>query len=347
MAGEDWRRRIPVLAQGFADPADGVFFSPLGEHPLIVTAAEADLAWIDRLSPVRSLIIVGVDRGSGASLPPPDRLDVALTTASAAAEGWVTIRPAALDATLAAIEATICQNPLAASVFAQVLRSTAALPFADALVVESLAYSMLLAGGEFARWRAAIPVRAAIAEADPAATVERNGDTATVTMRRPQRRNAIDAALRDALAEILTALSCDATLGAVSLRGEGPTFCAGGDLDEFGKAADPPAAHAIRCLRSPAALLHGLDVPTTAHVQGACIGGGLEMAAATRIIAAPDASFRLPEIGMGLIPGAGGTVTLPRRIGRQRTCFMALSRAEIDAVTAQRWGLVAEIRDPP
>jgi enoyl-CoA hydratase/carnithine racemase len=74
------------------------------------------------------------------------------------------------------------------------------------------------------------------------------------------------------------------------------------------------------------------------------VGAGVEVpAAAGRVVAAPDAVFRLPEVAMGLIPGAGGTVSIPRRIGRRRACWLAISGASLDARTALAWGLVDEV----
>ena len=65
---------------------------------------------------------------------------------------------------------------------------------------------------------------------------------------------------------------------------------------------------------------------------------------ARQVVAAEDAFFQLPEVAMGLVPGAGGTVSIPRRIGRQRTAYLALSGLRVDAATAHRWGLIDEIR---
>ena len=80
------------------------------------------------------------------------------------------------------------------------------------------------------------------------------------------------------------------------------------------------------------------------RLHGACIGAGIEMAAfAGRVVAHPEAVISLPEVGLGLIPGAGGTVSLPRRIGRHRTAELALTGRPIDAATAHRWGLVDAI----
>jgi enoyl-CoA hydratase/carnithine racemase len=84
-----------------------------------------------------------------------------------------------------------------------------------------------------------------------------------------------------------------------------------------------------------------------ARVHGACVGAGIELPAfAAHVSASADASFRLPEVSMGLVPGAGGTASLTRRIGRQRTAWMALSGEAVDAGTALAWGLVDEIVQP-
>jgi enoyl-CoA hydratase/carnithine racemase len=129
----------------------------------------------------------------------------------------------------------------------------------------------------------------------------------------------------------------------VVLCGEGPSFSAGGDLDEFGAAADVGWAHLIRTARSPVRGVHDLGGRITARVHGACVGAGIEVsAAAARLVARPGARFRLPEVSMGLIPGAGGTASIPRRIGRHRACYMAISGDDIDLGTALAWGLVDE-----
>ena len=140
--------------------------------------------------------------------------------------------------------------------------------------------------------------------------------------------------------------AADPEVREIVLRGDGPSFCSGGDLDEFGTTPDPATAHVVRTTRSPARLLAALAERVTVRVHGACIGAGVELAAfAGRVTAAPDAFFALPEIGMGLLPGAGGTVSIPRRIGRQRTAWWALTGARIDAGTALAWGLVDAIDD--
>ena len=83
------------------------------------------------------------------------------------------------------------------------------------------------------------------------------------------------------------------------------------------------------------------------RLHRACIGAGIELPAfAGTVLAAPDARVRLPEVAMGLVPGAGGTVSLPRRIGRHRTCWLGVTGAELDAEAALAWGLVDRITPP-
>ena len=146
--------------------------------------------------------------------------------------------------------------------------------------------------------------------------------------------------MRDALVDALQVARWEPALQVV-LRGEGPSFCSGGDLDEFGSTEDVTVAHHVRLARSAGALLHELRERTTAVVHGSCIGAGVELPAfAGRVLARPGARFRLPELAMGLVPGAGGTVSVTARVGRWRTAWLVLSGTELDVETARRWGLV-------
>jgi enoyl-CoA hydratase/carnithine racemase len=155
--------------------------------------------------------------------------------------------------------------------------------------------------------------------------------------------NAFGRRVRDELADALTVALADAATE-VLLAGDGPSFCSGGDLDEFGTFTSPPAAHVVRLTRSPARLMAALADRVTVHLHGACMGAGIELPAfAHRIVAAADTVIALPELSLGLVPGAGGTVSLPRRIGRQRTAWLALTGFTVDAATALRWGLVDEL----
>lgn len=291
-------------------------------------------------------IRLGVDRQGDGACAAGDEFDILITTAPEAPRPWVSVAPAELDGLMAELAAAAARTPVAAAVMAQVLRLGAHLPFDEALILESLAYSMLLAGAEFRAWRAATPVRTRPPSEGPRVRLAREEGVLVVAFARSEARNAVDAAMRDDLVEALSFAAVDPEQTPVLLTGDGPSFSAGGDLDEFGKATDPAAAHAIRVAQSPARLLRGLGVRGGARVHGACIGAGIEIpAAAARVTASPDAWFRLPEVAMGLIPGAGGTASIPRRIGRERTCFMALSGRAIEVPTALAWGLVDAVED--
>src|SRR5439155_24814131 len=101
---------------------------------------------------------------------------------------------------------------------------------------------------------------------------------------------------------------------------------AGGDLDEFGSFPDPATAHILRLRQSVGRRIEGVTDRVTAHLHGACVGSGIELPAfAGRVVAAESTRIALPELSLGLVPGAGGTVSLPRRIGRQRTARLALT----------------------
>ena len=101
--------------------------------------------------------------------------------------------------------------------------------------------------------------------------------------------------------------------------GNGPAYSRGGDLDEFGTFPSPEEAHAIRLQTSIGAAIAAIADRVTFHIHGACYGSGIELPAfAHRVVAAPDTTIALPEIGLGLIPGAGGTVSITNRIGVER-----------------------------
>ena len=232
-------------------------------------------------------------------------------------------------------------NPRAAFVLGGVLRASAALPVAEALDVESFAYSTLLAGPEFSGWLAGRGTVNAPPEVTDPVLVSRDGDTLRLTLNRPERRNAYGRLLRDALVEGLALAEADPSVRRVLLDGAGPVFCSGGDLAEFGTAPDLTTAHLVRTRAGAALPLHRLRDRVTVRVHGTCVGAGVEIPSFARtLIAAPGTTFRLPEVAMGLIPGAGGTVGLPRRIGRWRTLYLALTGLELDAGTALSWGLV-------
>lgn len=317
------------------------------------TAAEARAA-IDapdldrRLGPTAGSPAVVVDL-TEATDPSGDAIAAALSVLPVvtigcgpeAGPGWdiATTDPAAV---VAGIEAT----PQAAVVTAQVLRHHDQRSTNEGLLTESLAYATLQSGDEFAQWLAGQGQRIRRDDSDRVRVLHERtatGDEAVVTLTRGRLHNLMDARMRDELVDALRAIGYSPETTVV-LNGDGPSFCAGGDPAEFGTVAEPSTAHAIRSAANVAPWLHAIADRTEARIHGACVGAGVELAAVCgRVVADPDARFRLPEVSMGLLPGAGGTVSVPRRIGRQRTLLWLLSNADIDAPTALEWGLVDEI----
>ena len=248
------------------------------------------------------------------------------------------------DAGAAAVLDAVRAHPQAATVLVQLLRLQAHLSPVDGLAAESLAYATLQGGTEFAAWLDARGTRVRKADDSPRVRVEHTGTTAVVTLDRPRLYNLYDAAMRDQLVDAMRALAHDDTVERVELRGAGRAFCAGGDLAEFGTTRDTALAHLIRASANVAPLLLALAPRLHAFVHGAAVGAGCELAAFAAHVSATDAAtFALPEVSMGLVPGAGGTVSVARRIGRHRAAWMALTGATVDAATAHAWGLVDEL----
>jgi enoyl-CoA hydratase/carnithine racemase len=170
-----------------------------------------------------------------------------------------------------------------------------------------------------------------------------DGGYREIVLTRAHVHNAIDRRMRDELAAVLRAFAVDDSVRGIGILGAGPSFCSGGDLREFGMGA-PVANYFTRTERSLPDLFDGLSSRLVVGVHGACIGAGLELAAfASTVVCGAGARFRLPEVQMGLIPGMGGTISVPRRIGRTRTLWLLLTGEEIDAPTALEWGLVDEV----
>lgn len=238
--------------------------------------------------------------------------------------------------------------PHASAVCDDVLRSVDVTgPALPAIVTESLAYSTLQSGPEFARWLAERGPASPSVIADPV-LADRDGGTLRIMFNRPQRHNAFSTDARALLLEALTVAQLDDTVDEVVLGGSGPSFCSGGDLAEFGTFADPASAHLARTRHSPAlaldALTRRLGRRCRAEIHGRVLGSGLEMAAFCGWVSChPDAVLGLPELALGLIPGAGGTLSVTRRIGRWRTAYLVLSGRTVDPVTALDWGLVDEL----
>lgn len=245
--------------------------------------------------------------------------------------------------------AAIAERPLAAAALVQVLRTVESLPVSLAMNVESLAYGVLQAGPEHQLWLASRedpPAQVRGEAGDPAVLLSRRGGLVWAELNRPRTRNSISVEMRDALVEILELVLLDETITRLDVRGKGGCFSVGGELREFGLATDPASAHAIRTRHSPGLLLAQCADRVRFHLHSACIGSGVEIPAfAGHLSATPSTFFQLPELKLGLIPGAGGCVSISRRIGRQRTAWMVLSGKRVNAAKALEWGLIDEIRD--
>lgn len=248
------------------------------------------------------------------------------------------------DSALLAVAENIAANPQAAAVTVQLLRLVERLPLGDAQLAESLAYGVLQGGAEHARWLAGRSPSSPSVEGR--VKLERDGNCLAITLDRPQARNAIDRAMRDSLREAFDLAVLDDTIARIALRGAGKAFCVGAELGEFGTTRDPAFAHAIRMATLPAHAIARVADRLDVHIQGACVGAGLEMAAyAHRITATSNAWFQLPELAMGLLPGAGGSVSVSRRIGRHRAGWMMLSGRRVSASAALGWGLIDALVD--
>ncbi len=266
-------------------------------------------------------------------VPPPEWMD--------AFDTWFDCEDA-LARAVAQIEA----RPSAAAVTAQVLRATLSLSWRDALALESLGYATLQGGRDYAAWRRGRPARSVTHDAEVPLRVERDGAKVRLVMCAPVNRNALSAVMRDALSDAFRLVLMDEAIQQVHWSAEGPVFCAGGDLSEFSDVRDVALSHRIRTLRMPAQYLAPRRDIVRVRVHGACIGAGIELPAfAGRISAHPDTLFQLPELAMGLLPGAGGCVSIPRRIGRHRTGYMVFLGERFSAQQALSWGLIDAIED--
>ena len=248
---------------------------------------------------------------------------------------------------LQCISRRILANPQAATVLVQVLRTIEHLPALEGLVVESLGYATLQSGAEHIRWLAQHQQKSSSIPNEgsgPPILVERENNRLTLVLNRPENDNAYSVEMRNALVEMFTLVNLDESIELVNITANGRCFSTGGDLSEFGKVSTPTLGHLIRSEVFPARLMLANPERFHVHVHKACIGSGLEIpACAGRLTAAPKTLFWLPELSMGLIPGAGGCVSISKRIGRQRTAYMVLMNKKIDAQTALDWGLIDAI----
>lgn len=181
----------------------------------------------------------------------------------------------------------------------------------------------------------------------PPVLLERHGAVLTATLDRPRRLNAFDTTMRDALFEALDLARSDGTVDVLVVRGNGRAFSSGGDLAEFGSAPSPVRARDVRRVRDLWGTWSRLPCVTIAAVHGVAAGGGFEMALlCDLLVCAADARMWLPETALGLLPGVGGTQTLPRAAGPGRAAGVLLAGDVIDASAALRLGIATEVVAP-
>ena len=174
---------------------------------------------------------------------------------------------------------------------------------------------------------------------------EKRGGRGYITLNRPRVLNVYNIRMRDELYQALQALRDDPDIRVGILKAAGDrAFCAGADLTEFLTAPSPVIARRVRFERDVWGLFLSITKPMIAALHGYVLGSGIEMALCCDIrIASEDAQFGVPEMGLGIIPAAGGTQTLPRVIGRGRALEMLLSGRRIGAPEALRMKLVNRV----
>jgi enoyl-CoA hydratase/carnithine racemase len=174
---------------------------------------------------------------------------------------------------------------------------------------------------------------------------EKVNTKAYITLNRPKALNAYNIQMRDELFETLSAANDDPEVQVIILKAAGEkAFCAGADLSEFLTAPPPVAARQARFERDVWGLFLGIRKPIIVALHGYVLGSGIEMAMCCDIrIASDDAKFGVPEMGLGIIPAAGGSQTIPRIVGRGYALEMLLSGRWITAAEAKKIKMINQI----
>ncbi|CAI8784723.1 enoyl-CoA hydratase [Pseudomonas zeae] len=172
--------------------------------------------------------------------------------------------------------------------------------------------------------------------------LETHGRVGLITLNRPQALNALNAQLVSEVNQALDALEADANIGCIVLTGSKKAFAAGADIKEMAELTYPQIY--MDDLFSDSDRVANRRKPIIAAVNGFALGGGCELALMCDFILAGDnARFGQPEINLGVLPGMGGTQRLTRAVGKAKAMEMCLSGRMIDAVEAERCGIVARI----
>jgi enoyl-CoA hydratase/carnithine racemase len=169
------------------------------------------------------------------------------------------------------------------------------------------------------------------------------GGVARIFLNRPEKSNALSAAFLQELLFSLEKINSIQNLRAVVLAGRGKAFCGGADVNELKALTPDTAAAFVMRIHSVCEAIRALPVPVVASLHGACIGAGLEIAAACDLrIAAEGTRFSMPEVRLG-IPSVVEAALLPRLMGSGRAAWLVLTGEAIDARQAYEWGLVEQI----
>src|SRR5438067_12844513 len=173
--------------------------------------------------------------------------------------------------------------------------------------------------------------------------LQREGGVARIFLNRPEKVNALDAALLDHLAAAIEEAGADDAVRVIVLAGRGKAFCGGADIHELASLDATSARAFITRIHRACAAARLAAVPVVAQLHGAVIGAGLELAAACDLrIAARGTRFSMPEVRLG-IPSVVEAALLPRLIGSGRAAWLVLTGEAIDAERAYEWGLIEEI----
>lgn len=163
-------------------------------------------------------------------------------------------------------------------------------------------------------------------------------------LNRPERKNALNTALVVHLAETIESLISDESARVIIIHGLNGDFAAGADIDEI--ATLTPKQALLDARVSAWRRIRQCPIPLIAAVEGYCLGGGMELLLSCDFaLAHKEAKFGLPEVKLGLMPGAGGTQILPRLIGKNRAARMIYSGEIMSASTMVEWGVVTELCD--
>lgn len=175
--------------------------------------------------------------------------------------------------------------------------------------------------------------------------LERRAPIAVVTVNRPDKLNALNAATVNEVRRAFEELRTDNEIRGIIMTGEGQkAFIAGADIGELSQMTPLTGIDVSRAGQDTLRLIETMPKPVVAAVNGFALGGGLEFAMACHIrIASDNAKLGLPEVKLGIIPGYGGTIRLPRLVGRGRALELMLAGEMIDAQEAYRIGLVNRV----